>query len=63
VTASVTLAVTRRYRCYSGRGGVRKDQDLATEADALNKTVIAFVSKPPSRRSAVAEEQVRKRIE
>jgi CHAT domain-containing protein len=42
---------------------VRKDQDLTAEADALDKTVVAFVSKPPSQRSAVAEEQVRKRIE
>jgi tetratricopeptide (TPR) repeat protein len=42
---------------------VRKDQDLTAEADGLDKTVIAFVSKPPAQRSSAAEEQVRKRIE
>src|SRR5262249_37041192 len=42
---------------------VRKDQDLSAEAEVLDKTVIAFVSKPPVQRSSAAEEQVRKRIE
>ena len=42
---------------------VRKDQDLIAEAGALEKTVIAFVSKPPARRSAETELQVRNRIE
>jgi CHAT domain-containing protein len=41
---------------------VRKDQDLTAEAEVLDKTVIAFVSKPPSKRSAAAEDQVRTRI-
>jgi CHAT domain-containing protein len=41
---------------------VRKDQDLTAEAEALDKTVIAFVSKPPAQRSAAAEEQVRTQI-
>jgi CHAT domain-containing protein len=41
---------------------VRSDQDLSAEAEALDKTVIAFVSKPPAQRSAPAEEQVRMRI-
>ena len=41
---------------------VRKDQDLTAEAEVLDKTVIAFVSKPPSQRSAAAEDQVRTRI-
>jgi CHAT domain-containing protein len=41
---------------------VRKDQDLTAEAEVLDKTVIAFVSKPPAQRSAAAEEQVRRRI-
>src|SRR5262249_42890452 len=42
---------------------VRKDQDLADEATSLDKTVVAFVSKPPAQRSAAAEGQVRKRVE
>ena len=41
---------------------VRKDQDLTAEAEVLDKTVIAFVSKPPSKRSAAAVDQVRTRI-
>src|SRR5262249_40679125 len=41
---------------------VRKDQDLTAEAEVLDKTVIAFVSKPPSQRSAAAEDQVRTRV-
>ena len=31
---------------------VRKDQDLTAEAESLDNTVIAFVSKPPAQRSA-----------
>jgi Tfp pilus assembly protein PilF len=42
---------------------VRKDQDLSAEAEALDKAVIAFVSKPPAQRSAAAEDATRKRIE
>jgi CHAT domain-containing protein/Flp pilus assembly protein TadD len=41
---------------------VRKDQDLTVEAEVLDKSVIAFVSKPPAQRSASAEEQVRMHI-
>src|SRR5262249_43858621 len=36
---------------------------LTAEAEALDKTVIAFVSKPPAQRSVATEEQVRKRID
>jgi CHAT domain-containing protein/Tfp pilus assembly protein PilF len=42
---------------------VRRDQDLAAEAESLDKAVLAFVSKPPAQRSAAAEEEIRKRIE
>jgi CHAT domain-containing protein/Tfp pilus assembly protein PilF len=42
---------------------VRKDQDLTAEQESLDKTVVAFVSKPPAQRSVETEEQVRKRIE
>ena len=41
---------------------VRNDQDLAAEADALDKTIIAAVSKEPSQRDAAAEQRIRDRI-
>jgi tetratricopeptide (TPR) repeat protein/CHAT domain-containing protein len=42
---------------------VRRDQDLTVEAEALDKAVVAFVSKPPAQRSAASEEAIHKRIE
>ena len=42
---------------------VRKDQDLAAEADRLDKSIIAAVSKPPAERNAATEDQIRKRID
>ena len=42
---------------------MRKDQDLTAEADRLDKSIIAAVSKPPAERNASAEEQIRKRID
>ena len=42
---------------------VRKDQDLTAEADRLDKSIIAAVSKPPAERNASAEDQIRKHIE
>jgi CHAT domain-containing protein len=42
---------------------VRKDQDLTAEAESLDKTVVAFVSKPPAQRSAATEDAIRQRIE
>jgi CHAT domain-containing protein len=41
---------------------VRKDQDLAGEAEALDKTIIAAVSQEPSKRDPVAEQRIRERI-
>jgi CHAT domain-containing protein len=41
---------------------VRKDQDLTAEAQNLDKTVIAFVSKASAQRSTEADEKIRKRI-
>jgi CHAT domain-containing protein/Tfp pilus assembly protein PilF len=41
---------------------VRKDQDLAAEADHLDKSVITAVSKPPVERNQAMEDQIRKRI-
>ena len=42
---------------------VRKDQDLTAEADRLDKSIIAAVSKPTAERNASAEDQIRKHIE
>jgi CHAT domain-containing protein/Flp pilus assembly protein TadD len=60
-------AVSKLAARFAAGGGelaqfVRKDQDLTVETEALDQTVIAFVSKPPAQRSAAAEEQVRMRI-
>ena len=42
---------------------VRNDQDLTAEADRLDKSIIAAVSKPPDQRNSSAEDQIRKRID
>jgi hypothetical protein len=42
---------------------VRKDQDLTAEADRLDKSIIAAVSKLPAERNSLAEDQIRKRID
>jgi CHAT domain-containing protein len=41
---------------------VRHDQDLALEADGLDKAIIAAVSKEPSRRDAASEQRTRDRL-
>jgi CHAT domain-containing protein/Tfp pilus assembly protein PilF len=41
---------------------VRRDQDLAAEAEALDKTILAAVSKDPSKRDAAAEQRSRQRL-
>jgi CHAT domain-containing protein len=41
---------------------VRRDQDLTTEADALDKAIIAAVSNEPARRNSTAEQQIRDRL-
>jgi CHAT domain-containing protein/Tfp pilus assembly protein PilF len=41
---------------------VRKDQDLAAESEALDKAIIAAVSKPPAQRDASSEQRSRARI-
>jgi CHAT domain-containing protein len=38
---------------------VRKDQDLTAEADRLDKSIVAAVSKPPAQRNTSAENQFR----
>ena len=42
---------------------VRKDQDIAAEAERLNRSIVGAVSKAPVERNAAAEAQMRKRVE
>jgi CHAT domain-containing protein/Tfp pilus assembly protein PilF len=42
---------------------VRKDQDIAAEADHLNRSIFSAVSKPPAERNAAAEAKMRRRVE
>jgi CHAT domain-containing protein len=41
---------------------VRKDQDLAAEADALDKEIVTAISKESIKRDAAAEQRIRNRI-
>ena len=41
---------------------IRQDQDLAGEAEALDKTIIAAVSREPSKRDAAAEQKIKARL-
>jgi ABC-type transport system involved in Fe-S cluster assembly fused permease/ATPase subunit len=41
---------------------VRNDQDLAAAAEALDKAIIAAVSKEPAKRDAAAEQRIRDRL-
>jgi CHAT domain-containing protein/Tfp pilus assembly protein PilF len=41
---------------------VRREQDLATEAEALDKSIVAAVSKERSKRDAAAEQRARARL-
>jgi CHAT domain-containing protein len=41
---------------------VRKDQDLTTEAERLDKRIVTAVSKPPVERNQTTEDRIRKRI-
>jgi CHAT domain-containing protein/Tfp pilus assembly protein PilF len=41
---------------------VRRDQDLAAEAEALDKTIVAAVSQEPSKRDNAAEQRSRNRL-
>jgi tetratricopeptide (TPR) repeat protein len=42
---------------------VRRDQDLTAEAERLDRAIITAVSKKPAQRNAVAEAEIRKRLE
>lgn len=41
---------------------VRRDQDLAAEAETLDKAIVAAVSKPPAQRDVTAEQRSRSRL-
>ena len=41
---------------------VRKDQDLTAEAERLDKSIVAALSKAPAERNHSTEDQIRKRI-
>ena len=41
---------------------VRRDQDLASEADALDKAIVAAVSKEPSKRDPIVEQRTKERL-
>ncbi|MGD0145219.1 MAG: tetratricopeptide repeat-containing protein, partial [Rhizomicrobium sp.] len=41
---------------------VRQDQDLVTESQTLDKTIVAAASKPPAQRDPAAEQKMRERI-
>ena len=63
--AGAVSKLAARFAAGSGELAqlVRKDQDLIAEAESLDKTVVAFVSKPPAQRSAATEDAIRQRIE
>ena len=62
--AEAVKKLAQRFAAGSGELAelVRKDQDLAVEADRLDKTLVAAVSKAPNERNPAAEEEMRKRL-
>jgi tetratricopeptide (TPR) repeat protein len=42
---------------------VRKDQDLATEAERLDRAIVEAVSKEPSKRDSIVEQRIRDRLD
>jgi tetratricopeptide (TPR) repeat protein/CHAT domain-containing protein len=65
--SSAAAAVNKlavRLSAGSGRLSqlIRRDQDLAAEAEALDKTIIAAVAKEPARRDSAAEQRIRDRL-
>jgi predicted transcriptional regulator len=58
-------ALAARFSAGSNRLAelVRKDQDLANQAAALDKAIIAAVSKEPSRRDAATEQRITDQID
>jgi CHAT domain-containing protein len=62
--AAAVNKLTARLAAGSGRqaGLVRNDQDLAAEAEGLDKAILAAVSKEPAKRDAAAEQRIRDRL-
>ena len=62
--AEAVKKLAQRFAAGSGELAelVRKDQDLAVEADGLDKALVAAVSKAPNERNQAAEEEMRKRL-
>jgi CHAT domain-containing protein len=62
--AAAVNKLAARLATGSGRlaGLVRNDQDLAAEAEALDKVIVEAVSKEPAKRDAAAEQRIRDRL-
>ena len=62
--ADAVKKLAQRFAAGSGPLAeiVRKDQDLELEAAALDKALVAAVSKVPNERNQAAEEEMRKRV-
>jgi CHAT domain-containing protein len=65
IAAKAISMLAARFAAGSGELSqlVRKDQDLTTEAERLDKDIVAAVSKIPTERNAAVEAQIRKRID
>jgi Tetratricopeptide repeat len=65
---SATAAAVNKFAARGGAGSdrlaglVRNDQDLAAETVALDKTILAAVSKEPAKRDAAAAQRIRDRL-
>jgi tetratricopeptide (TPR) repeat protein len=64
VAATAVNKFGARLAAGSGRlaGLVRNDQDLAVEAENLDKAILAAVAKEPAKRDAAAEQRIRDRL-
>jgi tetratricopeptide (TPR) repeat protein/CHAT domain-containing protein len=62
--AAAVNKLAARLAAGSGRlaGLVRNDQDLAAEAEALDKAILAAASKEPANRDAATEQRIRDRL-
>jgi tetratricopeptide (TPR) repeat protein/CHAT domain-containing protein len=63
-TAAAVNKLAARMAAGTGRlaGLVRNDQDLAAEAETLDKAILAAVSKEPAKRDAASEQRIRDRL-
>jgi CHAT domain-containing protein/Tfp pilus assembly protein PilF len=64
-TAAALNKLNVRFSAGNGRLAqlVRKDQDLATEAEGLDRALVEAVSKEPSKRDSIAEQRIRERLD